>query len=201
MLRYQRGDTIIEVLLAFTVFSLVSVGAMTVMAQGVNTSQRALEITQVRQQIESQAESLRAAQEAYSASEDPTNSQWRSVAVANRLGNTLHFADTAACPSEAWMNSARTFIMDPRTATYVAAPDWYRDTSSTTAPAAFAQLKTNGATVQSYGVWIERTYEPPAVDASIPNAYSFAIRACWNSPGLKVPLQIETIVRLYEPNS
>ncbi len=197
----QRGDTIIEVLLAFTVFSLVSVGTMTVMAQGVNTSQRALEITQVRQQIESQAESLRAAQRAHTAQQSPTSTQWEQFALASTLENSDRFTDTATCPSEAWINDARTFVMDPRTATYVATPGWYKDTSSADATAAFSQLTTIGAAVRSYGMWIERTYEPPAADASIPNAYSFTIRACWNSAGLSVPLQIETIVRLYEPNS
>ena len=48
----QRGDTIIEVLLAVTVFSLVAIGAMMVMNQGTNSAQRSLEVTLVKQQIE-----------------------------------------------------------------------------------------------------------------------------------------------------
>ena len=68
--RAQRGDTIIEVLLAITVFSLVGVGAVTIMNQGVNTTQRALEITQVRQEIDSQVDALQAAHQAYSALPD-----------------------------------------------------------------------------------------------------------------------------------
>ena len=57
----ERGDTIIEVLLAITVFSLVAVGAMTIMSQGTNTTQRSLEMSLVKQQIDAQAEALRAA--------------------------------------------------------------------------------------------------------------------------------------------
>lgn len=63
--RSERGDTIIEVLLAFTVFSLVSVGAMAIMNQGTNAAERSLEVTLVKEQIDAQAEALRAAQQAY----------------------------------------------------------------------------------------------------------------------------------------
>lgn len=55
----QRGDTIIEVILAVTIFSLVAVGALTLMNSGTSMSQRSLETTLVRQQIDTQAELLR----------------------------------------------------------------------------------------------------------------------------------------------
>lgn len=59
MARAQRGDTLIEVLLSVTIFSMVAVGTMTVMNQGVAIAQQSLEITLVRQQIDAQAEMLR----------------------------------------------------------------------------------------------------------------------------------------------
>lgn len=55
----QRGDTIIEVILAVTVFSVVAVGGIGVMNQGVATAQRSLEIGLVRAQIDAQADALR----------------------------------------------------------------------------------------------------------------------------------------------
>ena len=57
--RLNRGDTLIEVLFAVTVFSLVAVGGISIMNQGTAAAQRSLEITLVRQQIDSQAETLR----------------------------------------------------------------------------------------------------------------------------------------------
>jgi len=44
----SRGDTLIEVLLAVTIFSMLAVGVITVMNQGTHAAQRALEITLVR---------------------------------------------------------------------------------------------------------------------------------------------------------
>ena len=81
MLSLQRGDTIIEVLLAFSIFSLLSVGAMTVMGQGTNASQRALEITLVRQQIDAQAEALRAAHQADTGTTADVETAWDLISV------------------------------------------------------------------------------------------------------------------------
>ncbi len=55
----DRGDTLIEVLFAITIFSLVAVSSMAIMNQGTDTAQRSLEITLVRQEIDAQAETLR----------------------------------------------------------------------------------------------------------------------------------------------
>lgn len=63
--RHQRGDTIIEVLFAITVFSLVAIGGMSLMSQGTAMAQRSLEIGHVRQQIDAQADALRYLNKAY----------------------------------------------------------------------------------------------------------------------------------------
>ena len=63
--RRERGDTIIEVLFAVTVFAMVAVGSMAIMNQGTGTAQRSLEITQVRQQIDAQAEAIRYIHQSY----------------------------------------------------------------------------------------------------------------------------------------
>lgn len=69
----QRGDTIIEVILAVTVFSVVAVGGIGVMNQGVATAQRSLEIGQVRAQIDAQADALRYIHSTYVSSLGTTN--------------------------------------------------------------------------------------------------------------------------------
>ena len=193
MLVAQRGDTIIEVLLAFTVFSLISVGAMTVMNQATNASQRALEITLVRQQIDAQAEALRAAQQAFSRTADPANSQWFKFAKSGAANNTIHFASQTACPTNGVINSSGAFTMDPSTATYVMGSTWYKDITAASARP-YAQM----VGTESYGIWIERSYRPGNVN--LPNSYDFTIRACWFGAGMaERPMQIETTVRLYEP--
>ena len=59
-----KGDTLVEVLFAVAVFSAIAVGSISIMNQGVATSQNALEVTLVRNNIDSQAELLRHLQNA-----------------------------------------------------------------------------------------------------------------------------------------
>lgn len=81
----QRGDTIIEVIIAVTVFSLVAVGGITLMNQGAAMAQRSLEIGLVRDQIDAQADVLRYLHTAHIASfgQDQNvaaNKQWKFIA-------------------------------------------------------------------------------------------------------------------------
>jgi type II secretory pathway component PulJ len=61
----QRGDTIIEVVFAVTVFSMVAVGGLALMNQGAAMAQRSLEIGMVRDQMDAQADALRYMHSAY----------------------------------------------------------------------------------------------------------------------------------------
>ena len=56
MRRSSRGDTLVEVLLGVTIFSLVAVITLETMNRGMAISQYALETTLVRQQVDAQAE-------------------------------------------------------------------------------------------------------------------------------------------------
>ena len=67
----SRGDTLIEVLFAISVFSLVVVGGLSIMNQGTAAAQRALEITLVRNEIDAQAEALRFMNASYIAAYNP----------------------------------------------------------------------------------------------------------------------------------
>ena len=58
-LKKKNGDTLIEVLLAISIFTAVVVGSHYTMSRGIGTSQRSLELTQVRAQIDNQADMLR----------------------------------------------------------------------------------------------------------------------------------------------
>ena len=193
----QRGDTIIEVVLAFAVFSFVSIGAMTIMGQGSNTAQRALEITQVRQEIDSQAQALRAAQQAYTASGGLATSQWRTIAQSGSINDSQKYSDDTRCPTEADINGS--FIMNPANASAVtsAPANWFKNIEAPDAPT-YAKVLPNGATVEAHGMWIERSFDD---GGNGPDSFDFIVRACWFGAGLDTPLQLETSVRLYEPGS
>jgi prepilin-type N-terminal cleavage/methylation domain-containing protein len=61
----RRGDTLIEVLFAITIFALVAVTAVNLMNGGIYTAQKSLEITMARNEIDAQAEALRYIQNSY----------------------------------------------------------------------------------------------------------------------------------------
>lgn len=185
----SRGDTIIEVLLAITVFSLVSVSTMTIMNQGTNAAQRALEITHVRQEIDAQAEALRAAQQSAAAG-SPTI--WNQIAV---HGDTSQYNNDAQCP-KSQTDVPGAFIMDARTGK-PQATNWLEDINLAGSPP-YAQVLYDTGTPKSYGLWIERTFTE---GGNLPDVYTFTVNACWQGAGLNHPLTLDTIVRLYDPGS
>ncbi|MBP9667754.1 hypothetical protein KBD87_03025 [Candidatus Saccharibacteria bacterium] len=190
LVRYSRGDTIIEVLLAITIFSMVAVASITLMNQGTSASQRALEITLVRQQIDAQAESLRAAHQAYTA-QPTSDAEW--VKVVNKA-STGTFNTEDGCPTAAQLPSR--FAMNPSTASIINSASWFTPMLAPTAPP-YAQVQTS-APGKSYGIWIEAAKN----GLLEPKAYDFRIRACWYGAGLstRAPMQLETLVRLYDPS-
>jgi type II secretory pathway pseudopilin PulG len=188
----QRGDSVIEVLLAITIFSMVSIGSMTIMNQGTNTSQRALEITLVRQQIDAQAEAIRASQQAATTLIPEAVATWESIALP--ADTTIHSG--TSCPATA---PAGSFLMDGNRATKMGGA-WFSNVDAAGAPP-YARVIYDGSGVAqtSYGMWIERDYE--AGVGGIKDAYSFGINACWNGAGTSdIPQRLRTVVRLYDPS-
>ncbi len=59
LLRTKRGDTIIEVMFAFAIFSMVAIVTVMMMNRGVASAERSLELTVARNEINAQAEALR----------------------------------------------------------------------------------------------------------------------------------------------
>lgn len=98
-MRQQRGDTLIEVIAAVTVFSLVAVGSLLLMNQGTAMAQRSLEIGLVRNQMDAQADALRYLHNAYIASqkqEDTTaTTLWKDVVVKHAVATEQKFGDMA----------------------------------------------------------------------------------------------------------
>lgn len=188
----QAGDTLIEVLLAVTIFSVVAVGVMTVMNKGTNTAQRALEITLVRQQIDSQADALRAIHQAYTTANDATTrAAWDAVAGPD----SSSYIVTTTCP-DADEIDGNSFALDPLTAQKLPGT-WFKPMTADTAPP-YAQLATENNILKSYGLWIE----PKRINGGTANdAYEFAIKTCWfDVSNSRAPMQLHTIVRLYDPS-
>ena len=212
----------IEVLLAVTIFSVVAVTGLTIMNQGSAASQRSLEITLVRNEMEAQATALRfmydaALAQKSSASYDSTSvsptspaGKWDAV-LAIRKSSTVgatpfaNMASGISCIRPSTITNA--FVVNPRTATvytYSAnATRW------TTAPV-FSRVRFNQPTpgdphptgIQNVeGIWVEavRRDAAPIGGVTVPGYTDFHIRACWSTVGQSQPVTLGTIVRLYEP--
>lgn len=201
----NRGDTLIEVLFAVAVFSFIAVGGLSIMNQGMATSQRALEISLVRNEIDSQAETLRflnasyvsAYQTGVNYSADTPAGQW-SIITSN-LATTDNASDfsMSICPSSSASLRSNSFILNTRSAKVLSLSATNFESAKT-----FSQVIYNNKQVSiAEGVWIEAVKSNNVVGNNQSNSgyIDFNIRACWDSPGQKMPVTIGTIVRLYEP--
>lgn len=201
--RRQAGDTLIEVLFAVTVFSLVVVGSISIMNQGANASERALEITLVRQQIDAQAESLRFLHDSYVSAYSPgatsytgPAAEWAAMlakVIANGQTSATSFGSlSSTCPTP----PQGSFIINSNSATFLSG------NSVSLAPASsYAQVDYTTNPITAGGIWIEAIRAATSSDVTQANAgyIDFHIMACWPVAGSTVPATIATIVRLYDP--
>lgn len=205
-LRSQAGDTLIEVLFAFSILSLVIVGALMIMNQGAIASQRALETTLVRNEIDSQATAIRFLHDAYvtqfkpNATYDPATPAGQWSLMSQSLGGITaasSFGTATSCPTP----PAGSFIIDPTNAKYIAGSPTVLVHAVTTSMVTYDPV--SGLLKQAQGIWVEAIRSPAEVDVNKKNTryIDFHIYACWDSPGQGLPMTIGTIVRLYEPQS
>lgn len=186
MRKGQRGDTIIEVMLAVTVFSLLAIGTMTIMNSGIALAQRSLELTLVRQQIDSQAEMLRYVHDRVM--EDEAGSYatvWNSI-KGNQVDVPTVILGNAECPKDRITNS---FAL--RSGPAANSVSLVADAAHVTNPPVYARVI--GA--QSQGISIQ------LVKVAGLYAYDAHIQACWYVPGSPMPATTGTIVRLYDPKA
>jgi len=209
MLGLRRGDTIIEVMVAITVFSLMAVGALAITNQASTLATRNLELTAVRSEVNGQAEALRMMHDSYTAVHSVTTSytgpaaQWQAIltkiasdkAKGDNITTPHQLADIQSIGCSASSVPSGAIVIDTRNVKMY-------DKTRYSAPDSYAQLS-YGTGSQSYnfngskGIWVEpvrKVNTPPT-----PNYIDFYIFACWSALGQSQPVTLGTIVRLYEP--
>lgn len=182
-----RGDTVVELVLAFAIFSLAAVTTIMILNQGVAVSQRSLEKSLVRQQIDGQAELIRYLR-------DTASVRWtdvKSLVTADPLG-----LNSTACPEvdQISTSGANGFVIVPDATDaegYVIVK-----ASSTSYQAAQAYAKIDFETKKSDGMWVQVAKAEDGGTGVA--AYDIYIHACWDAPGQSVPMTVGTIVRLYD---
>jgi prepilin-type N-terminal cleavage/methylation domain-containing protein len=178
----QRGDTLVEVLMAIVVLSIVIVGAITMMSRGLKASQIAVEHTQVRMQINSQLEMLRYLRDSYITDPSSTPAQrWTSL-----FGGTPTFAST----TNSNYSDTTCTVTASKTGFYLTqsgANVTINQFNPATQPATHA--------LPGQGLWMEITRS-----SGISPAYvDILVRACWSGIGDSADQQSVTAIRLYDP--
>lgn len=181
MSRMNRGDTIIEVIMAVAVFSMVAIGAIALMNSGIAMAQRSLETTLVRQQIDAQADMLRYVADQARAGDPQFRMLWSNLTKSPHVTATPRsLLNTDICPAD--KDIAARFTLYP-TANTVAKSMTYAQM-----PATYARVSGD----KSEGISIQLR------EVSGGRAYDAYIQACWYGPGQTRPMTIGTIVRIYD---
>ncbi|MDB5177336.1 MAG: exported protein of unknown function [Candidatus Saccharibacteria bacterium] len=217
----QRGDTIVEVLFAVTVFSMVAVAGLSLMNQGTAMSQRSLEIGLVRDQMDAQADALRYVHNAYianiSASGAKTTDVWQDVSAKHAVRNAQDFSTIVAnqkcqapqSPNPITGSDGAPFVLDERKldgttgspVLFLNQADYADNTETYSKVRYFEDIdyKRPLNPAQPEGIWIQPVQS--AGRNGTPGYYDFHIRACWITPGQSSPVTLGTIVRLYDPRA
>ena len=190
MRKLNRGDTLVEVLLGVTIFSLVAVVALETMNRGMAIAQYSLETTLARQQVDAQAEMLRYAH-------DMKNDTWKKLvdnnsvsvsAVNDNEGNL----GVEKCPDDF---STKEFAL-------AATPSLASKISILNNPgdykAAETYARVDSDTKKTYGISVRLVKPSTTTGSRDSNKYDAYIKACWMPVGSKMPATIGTIVRLYD---
>lgn len=89
MKSHPKGDTLIEVMFAVGIFGAVAIGAIGIMNRGLYNTQKTLEITMARQEIDAQAEALRFIHEAYISEQNLPSAQQIYTPLWQKLSDQL----------------------------------------------------------------------------------------------------------------
>lgn len=182
----HRGDTIVEVMVAFAVFTLVAIGSVTVMNRGLAVAERSLEVTLVRQQINAEVALLRYAR-------DANLPAWQ--AIKGNLAASGSVADqvdvTSGCPSTP--PSPAAFMLGfsgttPQTLSYI----------SLNSPSTNFQKSSYYSTFDLAGHKAAGLWVIPVKVSGSTDTYDMYVQACWDAPDASRPVTLGTIVRLYD---
>lgn len=225
----KRGDTLIEVMLAVGIFSMVAVAVVAVMSGGTSSAQTALETTLTREAIDAQAEALRFIQSSYIAEKDNVNGDYANLWQAI-TSNALDIKDksedyqksiTQFSPDDcsnlysgdnlknqhAFIINTRVLGSDPSAAfitatngSFISASTYPRLVYVDEGNLASESFSPSLSSVE--GIYIVAVKDPNSTTIAGTNKsayYDFYIRTCWYGTGDKTPSTISTVMRLYDP--
>lgn len=188
----ERGDTLIEVLLATAILSTVIVGAVTMMNRGHAIALNSLERSQVTAFMTEQSEMLQYARDHYADASTPAERSAYPASVWSDLVARAGTVEASGCQTGSNPFYLRREI-DGSGNLVISVEDFDVNTID----------ESSSSFVDTYakpneGLWIEA--EKPTGIPSGQNYLDFHIKGCWDGIGDGPLNEAKTIVRLYEPN-
>ena len=196
----QRGDTLVEVLIAITVLGLVVVGVLAMMNRSLTSMRNSAERTAVRAEINSQTELL------HYLRATNVNNQWDKIRRLAYGPEQIANASTSCriTTSTSAENSRGSFFIDATDLNNIVVQDRLRPTIE---EGEFPRGKnlSSRATVGmddddsriSKGIWIDAVFYPASPTNPVPY-FDFYIKACWAPLGGRASSESITIVRIYD---
>ena len=182
-MKFKRGDTLIEVMFAVSVFGAMMVGGLAIMNGSYARTMASLQLTMARNAIDSQAEALRFVNGAAISHKGDTpnrnNDIWTRVVGRSRTGSASNLNQCPRTGTE--IQGLNGFFLNT-------SGGGFEYSENLTMAQTFPQIVGN----QAQGLWVEPIRGTGYFD--------FHIRACWVAPGNQAPTTLGTIVRLYAPN-
>lgn len=177
----QRGDTLVEVLMAIMVLSIIIVGSISLMARGLQIAQNALEHSETRQGVNSQLDMLRFLRDQYSTNATSADAAtWKSIITSSNGAQTDY---SSGCNVTTAKNGTAFYLDKSSGSVQKVAFD------ATQLPATFA--------TPGKGMWVEAA---PSAAGMSPAYVDFVVRACWSPLGSGPMQQTVTAERLYDPS-
>lgn len=182
IMRQQRGDTLVEVMLAMAVLATVVVLINGIMNQGLISLQTSVERSQVRSSMQGQIDALRLMRDEYMAKTgSDEDKQWKKLLDHyTPSGSPASYSDEATC--ELTVAGSLPFYVEP---TSIEVLDY--DSS----------LEPDGIATPGRWMWIE-SYKIDSATTEAPDRLDLAVHACWYPLGGGVMQHETTIVRLYD---
>lgn len=118
--KMKRGDTLLEVVFAFVMFSLVTIITVSAMSGGISSAEASLELTLARTEIDAQSETLRFIQSAFANDRSYTN-LWHKI-IADHSANPDNVPELSVTSCSSLYNGidsktiydAKAFVVNPR---------------------------------------------------------------------------------------
>jgi type II secretory pathway pseudopilin PulG len=174
----ERGDTIVEVLLALAIVSAVAVGAVALMTRAMNTAINSMERSQVRSGLVQQAELLQYIRDSYARSDNKNQ-------YPASLWTAIKARSVSSPQSDPCTPGPQAFYIDTSDLSTVGVEDY-----------TFGSQQPQTHAKPGEGMWVEAQF---VTNTSVDYA-DFYIKSCWNPVGSGARQQAGTVLRLYDAN-